>query len=175
MGGGGSVKVWDPGSGALLLNLSTMDMMTGVDFSPDGSKIIGSTYGEVIKWDAGGSSLGSLSVAGGPIWEVAYTPDGAHIAVRSESFVFVVGEATGTAIYTISEVDTIWDFAISPTGTWIATAVDDSSTVNFYNLSSGAMLGSVTGPAAPVLAVAASPDGVWLATVDANGTVQLWR
>ena len=63
--------------------------------------------------------------------------------------------------------------AISPDGTWIATASRDC-TARIWDAASGSTRATLAGHANGVTGVAISPDGTWLATVGANHTARIW-
>jgi WD40 repeat protein len=63
--------------------------------------------------------------------------------------------------------------AISPDGTWLATASYDE-TVRTWN-ADGTPRATLTGHDGAVTAVAISPDGTWLATASYDRTVRIWK
>jgi WD40 repeat protein len=63
--------------------------------------------------------------------------------------------------------------AISPDGTWLATAGRDG-TVRIWDTATGTQQATLTGHAKEVTAVAISPDGTWLATASWDETVWIW-
>ncbi|MFF9018952.1 NB-ARC domain-containing protein, partial [Streptomyces eurythermus] len=64
--------------------------------------------------------------------------------------------------------------AISPDGTWLATAGIDRS-VRIWDLITGTETTALTGHTGWVLSVSISPDGSWLATASDDGSVRTWN
>ena len=62
--------------------------------------------------------------------------------------------------------------AISPDGTWLATASHDGTVRTWA--ADGTPRAVLTGHHGAVRAVAISPDGTWLATAGSDGTVRTW-
>ena len=62
--------------------------------------------------------------------------------------------------------------AISPDGTWLATASSDRTVRTWA--ADGTPRAALTGHQGAVLGVAISPDGTWLATAGSDGTVRTW-
>ena len=81
------MKVWDlrpnvPGDRLLLTLKGHTDRVGAVAFSPDGTRIIsGSEDKTVREWNAtsGEEILPSMHYAG-PVWSIAISPDGKHVA-----------------------------------------------------------------------------------------------
>ncbi|MGI5214916.1 NB-ARC domain-containing protein [Plantactinospora sp. CA-290183] len=63
--------------------------------------------------------------------------------------------------------------AVSPDGTWLATASHDR-TVRIWDPATGTCRHTLTGHTEWVTAVAVSPDGTWLATASHDDTVRIW-
>ncbi len=91
-GGRGPVKLWDVATGALLLDIPTGDYITGLDFSPDGSRLAVSSEGifaprNVSVWSLDyGRGIQSLRGLSGQISKVCFSADGLRIAALSHKW-----------------------------------------------------------------------------------------
>jgi WD40 repeat protein len=149
-GGGGAVRLWDPGTGRSLgpfIHVATG--VSAVAFSPDGKSLATASYnadGTVRLWNpVTGRSLGApvhatSSVAGG-VSAIAFSPDGTILATAG-----VEDDGGGTV--------RLWN-----------PATDQPH---------GAPLKVSPAQQADASAVAFSPDGKILASADGDGQVQLW-
>ncbi|MFD8079282.1 NB-ARC domain-containing protein, partial [Streptomyces sp. NPDC059718] len=63
--------------------------------------------------------------------------------------------------------------AISPDGTWLATASGDRA-VRIWDRATGTCTSTLTGHTDRVCSVAISPDGTWLATASGDRAVRIW-
>ena len=119
---------------------------------------------------ASGTQLHTFPVSSGPLWDLAYTPAGDRLAVRSDGAIYVLDAPTGIEAYRITPMGGVEDFAIVP-GV-IAIVESGATDVWLYNLAAGAPLTTLSMPLSqPILAIALSPDGNWLAALDEGGTV----
>ncbi|MFC8664601.1 NB-ARC domain-containing protein [Streptomyces sp. NPDC057199] len=111
----------------------------------------------------------------GPVYAVAYSPDGARIATTSrDTTVRIWSSATGEALHTLTgHHEPVRAVAFSLDGRLLATGGRDA-TVRIWNAATGQAVRTVRGHDGPVLAVAFSPDGSRLATGSSDATVRIW-
>jgi hypothetical protein len=74
----GTVRLWDPATGAPIRILSASQPINGVTFSPDGARLASAgSEGELILWDAGtGAPIHRLHGHAGKVAFVAFSPEG---------------------------------------------------------------------------------------------------
>ncbi|HEX5269745.1 MAG TPA: protein kinase, partial [Gemmataceae bacterium] len=122
----------------------------------------------------GVAPLAALPAQGGPIWSVAYSPDGAALAMALDDGTVKVWDARGDKIRITIQAHhgPVWSVRFSPDGKRLATASDDG-TVKLWDAGTGKELKLFKHPA-PVRPVAFSPDGNRLLTGGRNGIVRLW-
>lgn len=172
MGGGGSVKVWEMISREILLDIPSPDRITSVDYSSDGRTLAGSSYGIVILWDASsGMEMNIFQVSGGPVWGVAFSPDGHLLAARGDFSVNLVNPENGDTLFTLDGSSEISSMAFSPDGLMLVAA--DGAAIRIWNTATGDDLIRLE-TSQTVAAVAFSPDGRVLASLSADGVIDLW-
>jgi WD40 repeat protein len=113
----------------------------------------------------------------GPVWGVAFSPDGKLLATASADKTVRLWEVEtrqplGQPLY--GHADRVDGVAFSPNGKLLATASNDK-TVRLWDVATGKPHGKpLTGHTDWVIAVAFSPDGKLLASSSADKTVRLW-
>ncbi|MGB1249821.1 MAG: protein kinase domain-containing protein [Candidatus Promineifilaceae bacterium] len=110
----------------------------------------------------------------GAISSVAYSPDGALIAVSGSLGIFFYDAETLTEVRHIETTDWTNTISFSPDGTHIASDLGASS-VGIWRVSDGSLLHSLEQHTDWVRSVAFSPDGSLLASGSSDDTVKLWR
>ena len=172
MGGGGSVKVWSAETGESLLDIVTLDWITDVVVSPDGSTILGTTYGQVLVWDAvSGNEKSAFSIVEGPLWGLALSPNGRLLAVWGDSTVYLVDQFSGSVVYQLEGESEVLSAVFTPNGRMLISA--DGDTIRFWDVASYQSLSTLQMPE-PIVALAISADGRSLAIGTTEGVVYLW-
>ena len=110
----------------------------------------------------------------GEISEIAYSPDGARLAVASSIGIWLYDTATYQEVALLTgHTDWVWSVAFSPDGGTLASGSGDG-TVRLWDALTGAHLRILEGHTDWVRSVAFSPDGGTLASGSGDGTVRLW-
>ena len=160
--------------------------MTSMAVTPDGTRIItGSSRGTVLVWDlATGTPVGEpLTGHTGGARSVAVTPDGTRIITSSvlDGAVRVWDLATGAPIGEplTGHTGDVTSMAVTPDGTWIVTSGVDGA-VRVWDLATGSEVEPLTRTATSArrpglrVAVAATPHGERVVSVDDLGTILVW-
>lgn len=175
----GSVTLWDIATRRSLAKYNDHgDRVQAVSFSPLGKTLAtASEDGTVKLFDLASGNANTLFGHSGPIWGMAFSPDGRSLASRSgtsQGKVEIWNAVTGRMVASLGEqrCSPVRSLSISPDGTTLAIGSQDS-TVRLWDLvtlTNSARLahGSQVG------AVSFSPDGTLLASSDKTATVSLW-
>jgi WD40 repeat protein len=176
----GQVWLYRASDGALIAQAMTNtrgDGCTSVAFSPDGQNIATASPGNVTLeiWRASDLGLARrLPLVGA--WCVAYSPDGATLAVGfADKRVRVVNAATGDVIRTLGgHTNLVRDVAFSPDGATVASASDDK-TARLWNAGTGALIATLSGHTWTIDEVAFSSDGTRVVTASWDGDLRVWQ
>jgi WD40 repeat protein len=200
----GLVSVWDvdgslaTGQGQALLTLNAHDPgaviggafsgVVGLDFSPDGSRLVTSGADGLIRlWDSATGEL-SAEVEDYPgtagVWSVVFSPHGRYLAgsfeIRSDDgleFVVQVWRLSGDnleELYTITDVPhRIHNLRFSPDSRLLLTS-GFLGYLALWDLTSGELARSFSGHPASVPRSVFSPDGTKVASTSADGSIRLW-
>ncbi|MFD4821298.1 NB-ARC domain-containing protein [Streptomyces rubiginosohelvolus] len=119
-------------------------------------------------------------IEAGSVATVAYTPDGSQVAAVFRTAVQLYGAEDGAASLALdrsSRIEVSWPpqgaprLALASDGSWLAGP--GSAEICVWNLSTGRVRARIRN-AGLVTALAAAPDGSWLASADMHGRVLLW-
>jgi WD40 repeat protein len=184
----GRTLVTTDGSDTLLWDITGPTLTTwpvstpfAVVYSHDGLIATGDVNGDVQLWQPQGRTpLATLHGTGGPVTSLAFSPDGALLAVGSAAgparlwHVRTDGVVTSLARPGVS--DEVQDcVAFSRDGHTLAIA-DGDGTVALWDVGTDSLLATLPADGFPVVSVAFAPDGHTLAAVDGgtNNPIQLW-
>ena len=111
----------------------------------------------------------------GTILEIAYSPDGALLAIAGTQGVFLYDPKTLDQVaHLAKEFSPIATIAFSPDGTLLASGGRDA-TIRLWNIATQKQIHAFTGHNSRVSAANFSPDGTFLASASSDGTVRVWN
>ncbi|WP_169977955.1 c-type cytochrome domain-containing protein [Tautonia rosea] len=157
--------------------------ITALTFTPAGDAVMTSGYHELNTYAIADASLSERSRGVAErVYDVAFSPDGKHLAAASGS----PGQAGQATLWTVGDDGTLSDpkrlvesedavfcVVFSPDGTRVAFGGADRA-IRVFNVESGERLAEVEDHADWVLDIAFSPDGKRLATASRDKTSKLF-
>jgi WD40 repeat protein len=179
--GGGEAGVWDVASGERMLAISEEELVSGVDWNPDGTQfLVSSLDGTVRIVDRTGLELPLFGEDDGyRISDARFSPDGRWVAIGAYPNGEVPGLEPHVRIWDLErnevavEIPGVGDYliAFSPQGDRLVTTHADGP-AEIWDVASGSRLVTLAGTAITVAEF--SPDGGTVAAGAADGTVRLF-
>jgi WD40 repeat protein len=185
IGADGMVKIWEPGTGELLLTLDGGLAEPGYSlaFSPDGGLLAAGYVTHVLLWDpssgemiAGlsGQSVGTEIGYNLSVGQMCFSPDGSRLAVANmdgHSKVWEPAAAREILAFGAAGLPAK-AMACSPDGKVLATAGDEGI-VRLWDAESGEEIFAL--PLGGIIhSIAFDPQGIRLGTASEDGSVKLW-
>lgn len=179
-----TVRVCDAANGREQLVLRGLPWASfGVTWSPDGRRIAAAGGGTARTWDAGtGEPLGAIAGAIVKVEALAYSPDGATLAVGFQAVSSVAGRDSTLHLFDpdgkrtlvkLDHRDAVSALAWSPDGSRLAAAGAEGR-ITVWDVTVGKQALQVSLPSGRARAVGFSPDGTRLAGGGLGGAVQVW-
>ena len=164
------------------LKQAHLDVVQGLQFSPDNKLLASSGFQEVIFWDAkSGAVVRKLGGFADRVVALDFSPDGKWLATgggapTGDGEVKVFDVATGSLVAELKSPhsDTVFAVRFSPDGKRLATGGADKF-VRLFEMPAGKLLKTFEGHANHVLDVSWKHDGKQLASAGADQTVRVWN
>lgn len=138
----------------------------------------GDIEGNVQVWRlSDGNQVHTLRGLTGPIYGLAFSPDGTIVAAGGQDGMVILWRAedgSPAARVALEPPSPVRDVAFSPDGQLLAIAAEDG-TVHLWELSTSRLARRLQDHRGPVRSLAFSPDGALLATGDEGGVVHIWE
>jgi WD40 repeat protein len=169
-----TAKLWETGSGNLIMTFAHNAAVNTAKLSPDGTRVVTASADKTAKvWDAGSGRILRSFDHQDSVTDATFSPDGAEIATASADRTVKVWDVnSGKLIATLAHQGVVNAVAFSPDGKRILTASADK-TAKLWDAVSGELIASLTHQGIVYFAVF-SPDGTRIVTTSGDRTAKLW-
>lgn len=169
------VKIINPVTNQTLLNITGNRCYVGdLSWSPDNSKLMGTTIGGVHIWNAltGQSVLNNIRGQG--FVSARWMPDGNSLIVTDSSGgMLILNANTGQLILVLDVLGSVID--LNSSGTRLVAGKFRENVLRILDTANGQLVLSLSGHSAGVSSVDWSPDGSKIASGSDNGNVRVWN
>ncbi|MFB3739191.1 MAG: BTAD domain-containing putative transcriptional regulator, partial [Candidatus Velamenicoccus archaeovorus] len=173
----GPTVVWDvspTGSYEVLAVRAGTGWMYGVDYSPDGRRVVVGTDGGAAIVDLGTGGVTRLEGHEGPVFDSVFDPSGALVATAGWDGTVRLWTSSGAPIAVLTGHSApVWGLAFHPDGERLV-SVSEDGTLRVWDPGTRRELAELNGHGAPIWNVAISPDGDLAATVGDDDTARTW-
>ena len=169
-----TAKLWEAGSGNLIMTFTHNAAVNAAKFSPDGTRVVTASADKTAKlWDAGSGLPLSVFNHQDSVTDATFSPDGSKLATASaDKTVKLWDTSSGKLIVTLTHQGVVNAVAFSPDGKRVLTASADR-TAKLWDAVSGGLITSFPHEGIVYFAVF-NPDGTRIVTASADRTAKLW-
>jgi WD domain, G-beta repeat len=152
------------------------DALTSVAYNARGTTLAAGCNDDfAYEWNPGSHKQIGTVQESDSVQCVAFSPDGAILAVTDDKLIQLVDVATGkSAVVLTGHEDSVTSIAFSPDGSRLVSGSYDNST-RIWDVHDGQNIQTLHGHAATVNAVAFSPDGTGVASASDDATIVVWN
>jgi WD40 repeat protein len=161
----------------LILPIGHSNIVNTAVFSPDGKKLVTTSWDQTAKiWDAQtGLLLADLNGNAHQVLSACFSPDGKKIVTVSDSAATIWDAGTGARLLKLSTHDDLVTSAcfFAGSGKLVTTSLDHHARI--WDLASGALLADLNRHAAPIKYAEISPGDARIATAFEDNTITIWN
>lgn len=169
-----SIRVWDISSGQTIFTFNSG--VNNCEFSPDGKRIVASSYNLVELWSSKGNFIAWMTGKKGSLSSnmASFSKDGAYIFGILNDTAYLWDGYTGKQLYTFEDSRFVLAAALSHDNNFVVTTGNE---VRLWNAKTGKLLATLqqATPNTQIRSVAFSPDDQFLVTGSGDQITRLWR
>jgi WD40 repeat protein len=174
------VQIWDTSDGQITRALTGHGAwIMSVVFHPSNGSCLatGSIDGTARVWNIFNDDIRQFTPKDGPVWSVAFSPDGQLLATGSAGgkvCAWNLLEHNDTPAFCLSgDQGSVWSVRFSPDGRWIAAGCHDGS-IHIRDLMGKEVMQLDGVHLGQVLSMSFSPDGKYLVSASSEGRICVW-